>query len=102
MDWIYYISTLGITPVFASRAFIPLFITSFLAGASKYEWIGSTVVFIRELFPSFLGSMDAVELLAILPDWYSGPLAMTIFGVLALLEMYTTKLTGLHVVFVGC
>ena len=44
--------------------------------------------------------MDAVELLSAMPDWYSGPIALTILGCLALLEVFTGKMGGIQV-FIG-
>ncbi len=74
----YYLTSLGVIPYFASRAFIPLF----------------TTVVLGRFGPDFapLAKFAGIQLLGQLPGWATSNLALLILGVLAAIEMVAVKI----------
>lgn len=73
----YLFTTLGLAPYFASRAFVPLFATVFVARFG-YEW-------------ALVASYLEIELLDSFPPWAISDGALTILGLAALFEIVCTK-----------
>ena len=69
----FYLTTLGIVPLFVSRAFLPVFATALVARLGG-EW-------------GWLAQRAGFELLADLPPWLRGDAALALLGVLALVEV---------------
>ncbi len=74
----YYLTSLGVIPYFASRAFVPLFTTALLGR------IGSD--------SAMFAGVDGIQLLANMPGWATGNQALLILGLLALFEIVTAKI----------
>ena len=74
----YYVTSLGVIPYFASRAFVPLFTTAALGR------------FGTEFAP--LAEFAGLQLLGALPDWATSNIALLILGFLATIEVVAAKI----------
>lgn len=77
MDLSYYLTSLGVIPIFAFRAFVPLFATALVARFGM-EWAP-------------LAGLAGIELLSGLPDWASDDTTLLVLGGMSALEVLLTK-----------
>jgi len=77
MDWNALLYALGLSGVFASRAFVPAFFTSVTLA------YGDQV--------PLLNQIDFIERLSVAPTWLTEPWVMATLGVLSLLEIFADK-----------
>jgi hypothetical protein len=72
-----YLTSLGVVPMFAARAFVPLFATALVAR-------------IGPEFAPFAGSLG-IDLFGNLPDWATSNVTLAILGIMALVEVVMAK-----------